>query len=400
MAESTKTAPVAKQSFSLSDQKTRGQVTQLVTIGLIAWFIWSIISNTASNMAAQNIKFGFEFLDTQSGFAIIQSLIDYNEESSYGRVFFVGLANTLLIALIGCILATILGFIVGVGRLSNNWVINKISTIYVEILRNIPLLLQILFWYIAVLQPLPGPRDVLTKGQEIWFSLTNNGLMFAKPVGESGFGIVFGGLVVGIIASILLARWAKKRQMETGAQFPVFLSTLGLIIGLPLIIFFAMGSPMSLEPGEMGTFRPRAGLGLNIIPEFIALLLALVAYTAAFIAEIVRAGIQSVSHGQTEAAHALGLRQGPTLRLAIIPQALRVIIPPLTSQFLNLTKNSSLATAIAYPDLVATFAGTVLNQTGKAVEIILMTMLVYLTISLVVSMFMNWYNARVKLVER
>ena len=400
MAESTKQAPVAKQSLSLSDQKTRGQLTQVVTIGLIGWFIWSIISNTASNMSAQNIKFGFEFLDTQSGFAIIQSLIDYNEESSYGRVFFVGLANTLLIAFIGCILATFLGFVVGVGRLSNNWIINKISTIYVELLRNIPLLLQILFWYIAVLQPLPGPRDVLTKGQEIWFSLTNNGLMFAKPVPENGFGIVLGGLIVGIIASFLLSRWAKKRQVETGQQFPVLLSTIGLVIGLPLIVFFASGSPMSLEPGIMGSFRPKNGLGLNVIPEFIALLLALVAYTAAFIAEIVRAGIQSVSHGQTEAAHALGLRPGPTLRLAIIPQALRVIIPPLTSQFLNLTKNSSLATAIAYPDLVATFAGTVLNQTGKAVEIILMTMLVYLTISLLVSMFMNWYNARVKLVER
>jgi general L-amino acid transport system permease protein len=393
-------APVAKQSFSLSDQKTRGQVYQVITVALIAWFIWSIIDNTATNMQDQNIKFGFQFLSTQSGFAIIQSLIDYNEDSSYLRVFFVGLTNTLLVAFIGCILATIIGFLVGIGRLSHNWIINKISTIYVETLRNIPLLLQIFFWYNAVLKPLPGPRELHSKGEELWFSLTNNGLLFPKPIPESGFNIVVFGLLFGIIASILISRWAKKRQMETGQQFPVLWSTLGLVIGLPIVLFLITGSPIVLEPGEMGTFRPRAGFGINIIPEFMALLIALVAYTAAFIAEIVRAGIQSVDHGQKEASNALGLRQGPTLRLVIIPQAMRVIVPPLTSQYLNLTKNSSLATAIAYPDLVATFAGTVLNQTGKAVEIIIMTMLVYLTISLLTSMFMNWYNARVMLVER
>lgn len=393
-------APVMKQSFSLSDQKTRGQIFQVITIALIAWFIWSIIDNTASNMQDQNIKFGFEFLNTESGFAIIQSLIDYNEDSSYGRVFLVGLLNTLIIAVIGCFLATILGFLVGVGRLSNNWIINKISTIYVETLRNIPLLLQIFFWYHAVLKPLPGPRELHSKGEELWYSLSNNGLLFAKPVPDSGFGIVMGGLIIGVIASFFLSRWAKKRQMQTGQQFPVFLSILGLVIGLPLILFFISGSPMHLQPGEMGTFRPRLGFGINIIPEAMALLVALVAYTAAFIAEIVRAGIQAVDHGQTEASKALGLSQGNTLSLVVIPQAMRVIVPPLTSQYLNLTKNSSLATAIAYPDLVATFAGTALNQTGKAVEIILMTMLVYLTISLVTSIFMNWYNARVKLVER
>ncbi len=399
MAKPT-TAPRSKQSFSLSDQKTRGQVFQAITLAVIAWFIWTLIDNTATNMRDQNIKFGFDFLSTQSGFAIIQSLIGYNEESSYLRVFFVGLLNTLLVAFVGCVLATIIGFLVGVGRLSSNWIINKISTIYVETLRNIPLLLQIFFWYHAVLKPLPGPRDVHAKGEELWYSLTNNGLLVAKPIPESGFGIVVGGLIVGIIATILISRWAKKRQMETGQQFPVLWSALGLIIGLPLILFMLMGSPITMQPGEMGTFRPRANFGLNIIPEFMALVVALVAYTAAFIAEIVRSGIQAVDYGQTEASSALGLRKGSTLRLVVIPQAMRVIVPPLTSQYLNLTKNSSLATAIAYPDLVATFAGTVLNQTGKAVEIILMTMLVYLTISLVTSMFMNWYNAKVKLVER
>ena len=399
MAKVTASAP-PKQSFSFSDQKTRGQIYQLITISLLIWFIWWIVDNTATNMRDQNIKFGFEFLATQAGFSIIQSLIDYSEESSYGRVFLVGLINTLVVAVAGCLLATILGFIVGVGRLSSNWVIKKISTVYVETLRNIPLLLQIFFWYHAVLKPLASPRDVHKSGEELWFSLTNNGLLVAKPIPESGFGIVVAAFFIGIIATFLVSRWAHKRQMSTGQPFPVFLTSLALILGLPIIIYLVIGSPIAMEPGEMGKFRPLNGLGMNIIPELMALLFALVAYTAAFIAEIVRAGIQAVSHGQTEASHALGLRQGPTLRLVIIPQAMRVIIPPLTSQYLNLTKNSSLATAIAYPDLVATFAGTVLNQTGKAVEIILMTMLVYLSISLITSIFMNWYNAKAALVER
>jgi general L-amino acid transport system permease protein len=399
MAKVTASAP-PKQSFSFSDQKTRGQIYQFITIALLIWFVWWIIDNTATNMRDQNIEFGFKFLNTQAGFGIIQSLIDYSEESSYGRVFFVGLINTLVVAFVGCLLATILGFIVGVGRLSSNWVVKKISTIYVETLRNIPLLLQIFFWYHAVLKPLASPRDAHKLGDELWISLTNNGLLMPKPVPESGFGIVFIAFLLGIVATILVSRWAKKRQMETGQPFPVFWASLALIIGVPFLVYLVMGGPLTMQPGEMGKFRPVNGLGLNIIPELMALLFALVAYTAAFIAEIVRAGIQAVSHGQTEAAHALGLRQGPTLRLVIIPQALRVIIPPLTSQYLNLTKNSSLATAIAYPDLVATFAGTVLNQTGKAVEIIMMTMAVYLTISLITSIFMNWYNAKAALVER
>ena len=399
MAKVAASAP-PKQSFSFSDQKTRGQIYQAITIALLIWFVWWIVDNTASNMRDQNINFGFEFLGTQAGFGIIQSLIDYTEESSYGRVFLVGLINTLVVAFVGCLLATMVGFLVGVGRLSNNWVIKKISTIYVETLRNIPLLLQIFFWYHAVLKPLAGPREVHKLGDELWISLTNNGLLVPKPVPESGFGVVFFAFVLGIIATYLVARWAKKRQMATGQRFPVLWTSLGLIFGLPILVYLIMGSPITMQPGEMGKFRPVNGLGLNIIPELMALLFALVAYTAAFIAEIVRAGIQAVSHGQTEASHALGLRQGPTLRLVIIPQALRVIIPPLTSQYLNLTKNSSLATAIAYPDLVATFAGTVLNQTGRAVEIIMMTMAVYLTISLITSIFMNWYNAKAALVER
>jgi len=399
MAKVTTSAP-PKQSFSFSDQKTRGQIYQFITISLLIWFVWWIVDNTASNMQDQGIEFGFGFLGTEAGFGIIQSLIDYSEESSYGRVFIVGLINTLVVAFLGCLLATLLGFIVGVGRLSSNWVIKKISTVYVETLRNIPLLLQIFFWYHAVLKPLASPREAHKAGDELWISLTNNGLLLPKPVPESGFGFVVFAFFLGILATFLVSRWAKKRQMETGQQFPIFWTSLALIIGLPFLLYLVMGGPLTMQPGEMGKFRPLNGLGMNIIPELMALLFALVAYTAAFIAEIVRAGIQAVSHGQTEAAHALGLRQGPTLRLVIIPQALRVIIPPLTSQYLNLTKNSSLATAIAYPDLVATFAGTVLNQTGKAVEIIIMTMAVYLTISLLTSIFMNWYNAKSALVER
>ncbi len=399
MAKVTTSAP-PKQSFSFSDQKTRGQIYQLITIALLIWFVWWIVDNTASNMQDQGIEFGFGFLGTEAGFGIIQSLIDYSEESSYGRVFVVGLINTLVVAFLGCLLATILGFLVGVGRLSSNWMIKKISTVYVETLRNIPLLLQIFFWYHAVLKPLASPREAHKAGDELWLSLTNNGLLLPKPIPESGFGFVVFAFFLGILATVLVSRWAKKRQMETGQQFPVFWTSLALIIGLPFLLYLVMGGPLTMQPGEMGKFRPLNGLGMNIIPELMALLFALVAYTAAFIAEIVRAGIQAVSHGQTEAAHALGIRQGPTLRLVIIPQALRVIIPPLTSQYLNLTKNSSLATAIAYPDLVATFAGTVLNQTGKAVEIIMMTMAVYLTISLLTSIFMNWYNAKSALVER
>ncbi len=400
MAEIQSGAPPRQVGFSLSDKNTRGLIYQVLTIAGVVWAIWWIVDNTATNMEVRNIRFGFDFLRTEAGFGIIQSLIDYSETSSYGRVFVVGLLNTLLVAIVGCILATLLGFIVGIGRLSRNWLINKIAGVYVETLRNVPLLLQIFFWYHAVLKPLPGPRDIHERGELLWFSLTNNGLMMAKPIPEQGFIICAVLFIGGIIGSIAIKRWAHKRQMATGQQFPVLLTSLGLIIGLPLLAFLVLGSPLTWQPGEMGTFRPAGGIGLNVIPEFIALLLALVAYTAAFIAEIVRAGIQAVSHGQTEASYALGLRPAPTLRLIIIPQAMRVIVPPLTSQYLNLTKNSSLATAIAYPDLVAVFAGTVLNQTGKAVEIILMTMLVYLLISLVTSAFMNWYNARVKLVER
>ena len=380
------------------DPEKRALVFQISAFAVVAWLLWSVINNTATNMEARGLASGFGFLEVNAGFGIIQTLIPYSEESSYGRTFLVGLLNTLLVAFLGIIFATVLGFLVGVARLSHNWLLQKVATVYVETFRNIPLLLQIFFWYHAVLKPLPGPRSLHQAGDEVYFSVNNRGIIFADPIPQDGFQIVVYLLLFGLIASHFVSAWAKKRQQATGQQFPVFWTSVGLILGLPLLAFLLLGSPIEMVPAEMSRFSLRGGV--TIIPELIALLIALVVYTAAFIAEIVRAGIQAVSHGQTEASYALGLRPGPTLRLVVIPQALRVIIPPLSSQYLNLTKNSSLATAIAYPDLVSVFAGTALNQTGQAVEIMAMTLAVYLVLSLVTSMFMNWYNSRISLVER
>ncbi len=358
----------------------------------------SIVNNTTANMQKAGLASGFDFLESTAGFSIIQALVPYSESSTYGQAFMVSLVNTLLVAVIGCLLATILGFLVGIGRLSKNWIVQKVATLYVELFRNVPLLLQIFFWYHAVLKPLPGPRTLHEAGDKVFLSLNNRGLVMPEPIPQDNWGIIVFLFFAGIIASIFIARWAKNRQKTTGQQFPVFLTTLGLVFGLPLLIFLLLGSPMELKPAEMSRFNLKGGV--TIIPEFVALVLALSIYTASFIAEIVRAGIQAVNHGQTEAANALGIKNSTTLRLVVIPQALRVIIPPLTSQYLNLTKNSSLAAAIAYPDLVAVFAGTVLNQTGQAVEVMAITMGVYLTISLLTSLFMNWYNSRIQLQER
>lgn len=380
------------------DPDKRAMVFQVVAFAIVAWLLWSVIDNTATNMEARGLASGFGFLDVNAGFGIIQTLVPYSEASTYGRTFVVGLLNTLLVAFLGIIFATILGFLIGVARLSHNWLLQKVATVYVETFRNIPLLLQIFFWYHAVLKPLPGPRTLHKAGEEIYFSVNNRGIIFADPVPQDGFQFVFYAIVFGIIATFFIKSWARKRQLNTGEQFPVLWTSLGLIIVLPVLIYFLLGSPIEMVPAEMNRFSLRGGV--TIIPELIALLVALVVYTAAFIAEIVRAGIQAVSHGQTEASYALGVRPGPTLRLIVIPQALRVIIPPLTSQYLNLTKNSSLATAIAYPDLVSVFAGTALNQTGQAVEIMAMTLAVYLALSLITSMIMNWYNSRISLVER
>jgi len=357
---------------------------------------WSAINNAAENLARAKIASGFGFWENTAGFDISQTLIEYQATSTYGRAFWVGLINTLVVAGLGIVLATILGFLIGIARLSKNWLLGRIAGFYVETIRNIPLLLQLLFWYNAVLKALPGTRESLAIPGGGF--LNNRGLFLPQPIFEPSASFALIGLVLGLIASIGYRVWARRRQMRTGQQAPVLWVTLGLIVALPLAVLALSGFPISFNFPEAGRFNMRGGM--EMLPEFMALLFGLVIYTAAFIAEVVRAGIRSVSRGQTEAAYSLGLRPGPTLRLVVIPQAMRVIIPPLTSQYLNLTKNSTLAVAIGYPDLVQIFAGTVLNQTGQAVEVIVITMAVYLTISLVTSALMNLYNRRMALVER
>jgi general L-amino acid transport system permease protein len=311
-------------------------------------------------------------------------------------VFFVGLLNTLLVSAIGIVIATIIGFVVGIARLSRNWLVSRIAEVYVEVIRNLPLLFQILFWYLGVLAAMPPARQGISL-LGLGFA-SNRGIVLIRPVFNEGSGVVGLALIAGIVLAFVVRWWAHRRRMQTGQPFPTVRAALALIVGLPLAAFLVMGAPISIEWPVLRGFN-FAG-GIRIIPEFVALLIALSTYTGAFIAEIVRAGILSVNRGQTEAAESLGLRPGQGLRLVVVPQALRVIIPPLTSQYLNLTKNSSLAVAIGYPDFFAVFAGTTLNQTGQAIEIIAMTMAVYLTISLITSSLMNLYNRRMALVER
>ena len=391
-------------SSSVPEQKTRfwhdpakrALVFQILLVLAVLGFVGMIVQNTLNNLESRGITTGFDFLSQQAGFGITQTLIEYTESSSYGRTFIVGLLNTILVSALGVIVATVLGFLIGVARLSNNWLVAKVASAYVEIFRNIPLLLQIFFWYFAVLQALPSPR----KSIEIWdtFYLNVRGFYMPQPLPQEGFGLVWIALLIAVVASYVLIRWNKKRQDATGQRFPAYWTSLGMILGLPLLAFLASGSPLVWEQPVLKGFNFRGGMA--ILPELAALWVALSIYTAAFIAEIVRSGIEAVSKGQTEAASALGLSNGKVLRLVVIPQAVRVIIPPLTSQYLNLIKNSSLATAIGYPDLVSVFAGTTLNQTGQAIEVIFMTMLVYLTLSLLVSAFMNWFNSKMALVER
>jgi general L-amino acid transport system permease protein len=385
----------------LYDPRIRGAVYQVVLIGLIAFLLYGAATNAIENLRRQGIASGFGFLGTTAGFDISQSLIPFSAAgSTYGDAFVTGLLNTLLVAVIGIFFATILGFVMGVARLSSNWIISKLAMIYVEVLRNIPLLLQLLFWYVAVLSQLPAPRNSIELGAG--FFLNARGLFLPRPVLGSDFTVLLAVFVAGLVGTIAYRVWARRRQFATGQQSPVLLVTLGLLVLLPAVAWVLLAlvaeNPVSFELPRKGTFNIAGGS--SILPEFVALLLGLVIYTAAFIAEVVRAGIMAVSRGQSEAANSLGLTPGQTLRLVVIPQAMRVIVPPLTSQYLNLTKNSSLAVAIGYPDLVQVFMGTVLNQTGQAVEVVVITMGVYLTISLLTSLVMNVYNSRVAIVER
>ena len=360
------------------------QTALVVLILALAWFFYD---NARTNIAAQRMKTGLDFFWNTAGFGVVQTLIPYDETSTYFRAFLVGLANTLLVSGLGIAFATVIGFLVGIGRLSSNWLLARLCGGYVELVRNLPLLFQILFWYLAVLATLPRPRDSL-----LLFGLyvNNRGLLVPRPLFGEGAEWVLAALIAGVIIALAFRALARRRQAETGELLPVGPVALGAVVGLPLIVFLLAGAPISFEVPELRGFNFVGGV--RLIPEFVALLLALSTYTAAFIAEIVRAGILAVARGQSEAAYSLGLPRRLTLRLIVVPQAMRVIVPPLTNQYLNLTKNSSLAVAIGYPDFFALFAGTTLNQTGQAIEIIVITMLVYLAISLATSALMNWYN--------
>ncbi len=389
-----------KRSF-LYDPNVRGIFYQTLLVVVVIYLFYMAATNAIENLRRAKIASGFGFLENTAGFDISQTLITYSAAgSTYGEAFVVGLLNTLVVSAIGIVFATILGFLVGIARLSSNWMVRKVSMVYVELLRNIPLLLQLLFWYIAVLGPLPQPRNSVEMGAG--FFLNSRGLFMPRPIYASDIWVLLTALAVGVVGSLAFRTWARRQQAQTGRQYPVGLVTLGLVLGLPVVVWLVLAvagaNPISFDMPRKGTFNLQGGM--QILPEFVALLIGLVTYTAAFIAEVVRAGILAVSKGQSEAAGSLGLRPGQTLRLVVIPQAMRVIVPPLTSQYLNLTKNSSLAVAIGYPDLVQVFMGTVLNQTGQAIEVVVITMGVYLTISLLTSFVMNIYNRRVAIVER
>ncbi len=378
-----------------NDPRVRSRTVQALVLLLAGIFVHDIVLNTAQSLANRNIASGWGFLFRNSGFDVVFSLIPYSSESNYGRALIVGFLNTLMVSALGIVLATLLGFLIGVMRISRNWLASRAAAVYVEFIRNTPLLLQIFIWYALVLKPLPDARDAI----KIWDvgALSNKGLTLPAPIFGDMAWMGLLGLAVAMILALMIHRFARRRQAETGERFPSGLVGVGLILLLPVLFFAFAGWPVTFDYPVMGSFNFKGGA--TLVPEFIALLLALSIYTAAFIAEAVRAGIQAISRGQGEAAHALGLRPGPTMRLVILPQALRVIVPPLTSQYLNLTKNSSLAVAIGYPDLVAV-GGTTLNQTGQAVEIVVVWMSVYLSLSLLTSSFMNWFNARIRLRER
>ncbi len=377
-----------------TDERARGVVFQLLLILGLTLVVAFIAVNTIANLQRAGLASGYGFLFDTAAFDINQRLIQYDSTSTYGRAFIVGGLNTIVVAALGIVAATIIGFVAGVLRLSNNFLISRTVAVYVEFTRNVPVLLQIIFWWVIMLA-LPRVRDSISLGDT--FFLNNRGIRMPSPVFEDGSSFLLLALAVGLAATFVVSRWARARQDATGQGFPVGWAGLALITGLPLVAYLILGRPIGFDAPTMGKFNLQGGF--NITPELGALWLALSTYTGAFISEIVRSGILSVNKGQTEAAGALGLRPGLTMRRIILPQALRVIIPPLTSQYLNLTKNSSLAVAIGYQDLVS-IGDTILNQSGQALEVISIYMIVYLSLSLLTSGFMNWYNARIALVER
>jgi general L-amino acid transport system permease protein len=377
------------------DERKRGIIWQVVVLAVLALGIWFIISNLLENLRTLGVPLGLDFLDTPAGFAVSFSLFPTSLDSRIGELILAGMLNTLLAAAIGIVLATIWGFILGVLRLSRNFLVSRLAAVYIEIIRNVPLLVQLLFWYAGIVKLFPGVRQAINI-QDLVF-LSNRGIYAPRPIPQEDYGLVLGAFLVGIVAAIWIARWARKRQEATGQQFPVFWSGVGAIFGLPILASLVAGNPVTWDAPSLQGFNFQGGMVLQ--PELAALVIGLTMYTSAFIAEVVRGGILAISHGQTEAALAVGLKNSWTLRLVIIPQAMRVIVPPLTSQYLNIAKNSTLAGVIGYPDLYS-IIGTSQNQTGRAVEAVAILMLFFLSLSLLISMFMNWYNKRIALVER
>ena len=378
-----------------NDPAKRSLMFQLGVMLILGFLGYYLIENTMANLERQSIATGLGFLEKESSFEIGESLISYSAAYTYARALLVGVINTLIVSFIGIILTVILGTFIGVARLSTNWLVSRIAAVYIEVFQDIPVLLQLFFWYAIFYELLPSPRQALSPVTGIFVS--NRGLIFAVPESHPAHKYMAVAFLGGCVLVYLLRRWAKKRQERTGKLFPVLRVSVGILIGLPVITWWLNGAPTAMDVPVLKGFNFKGGV--NISPEFSALLLGLVLYTAAFVAEAVRAGIQSVSKGQTEAAMSMGLKSGQVLTLVILPQALRVIIPPLTNQMLSLTKNSSLAVAIGYPDFVSV-AGTTINQTGQAMEGIALMMVVYLFFSLTTSAFMNWYNKRIALVER
>jgi general L-amino acid transport system permease protein len=373
------TAAAGRTGAFLNDPKVRAAAYQIAALGMVGLLGYYLFNNTVENLHRQSIATGFGFLNKEASFEVGESLIQYSAADTYLKALAVGVLNTLKVAFVGVVLTVILGTFLGIARLSTNWLVSKLAAVYIEVMQDIPILLQLFFWYSFFYDILPAPRNAIEPIKGVFMS--NRGLVFAVPEWHPAYSV----------------RWARKRQEKTGQIFPVFSVSLGMIVGLPFVVWLLAGAPHKMSVPELTGFNFQGGL--NMSPEFGALLLGLVLYTAAFVAEIVRAGIQAISKGQTEAAMAIGLKPGQILNLVILPQALRVIIPPLTSQMLNLTKNSSLAVAIGFPDFVSV-ASTTINQTGQAIEGISLIMIVYLCFSLLTSLFMNWYNKKMALVER
>ncbi len=383
-----------KTRLSWNDPAFRSIVYQIAVLGIVSYVAWYLVSNTLHNLSIRNITTGFDFLDREAGFAIGESSIAYTPADTYKRAIMVGIVNTLQVSALGIILSTLLGTIIGVARLSTNWLVGRLSTVYIEVIRNVPLLIQLFFWYALITENLPGPRQALNPVDGVF--LSNRGLKFPALEGASLSWILYA-LLLAVLCTFALYYWSRRRQDKTGKMFPVFRAGLGMLLAFPLLGYLMGGASLALSYPELRGFNFIGGLSIS--PELSALLAGLVIYTSAFVAEIVRSGIQSIGRGQWEAAGSIGLGKSKVLRLVILPQALRVMIPPMTSTYLNLTKNSSLAVAIGYPDIVSV-VNTTLNQTGQAIEGVLIIMAAYLTVSLSISVFMNWYNRHIALVER